>query len=120
MQNNLGKANLPDKDRSHVIYEFVCPEGDCSSSKISYIGLTNCKLSERMRGHRYKGSIFEHYVTAHNKQPAVDELLNSSKILYFCDNHRDLPVFEALFIQKSKPNLNDKTGNFSCLKLNIN
>ena len=119
MNNNLSKIALPDRDRSHVVYEFNCSEGECSSSNNSYIGMTNCSLSERLGAHRYKGSIFEHYRRVHNKSPNVADLINSSKILYFCDNRKNLPVYEALFIKKYKPTLNENTRDFSCLKLNI-
>ena len=119
MQNNLSKSALPDGDRRHVIYEFNCPERACSSSKKSYIGLTNCTLRERLRGHKYKGSIFEHFRRVHNKSPILEDLLDSTKILYFCDNRKDLSVFEALFIKKCKPILNENTRDFTCLKLNI-
>ena len=119
MQNNMSKSALPDGDRSHVIYEFSCPERACSSSKISYIGLTNCTLRERLRGHKYKGSIFEHFRRIHNKSPILEDLLSSTKILYFCDNRKDLSVFEALFIKKWKPTLNENTRDFTCLKLHI-
>ena len=119
MQNNLSMVKLPDKQRSHIVYQFVCSVGDCSSSNNSYIGLTNCSLLERMNGHKYKGSIFEHFRRVHNKSPTVAELVNSSKILYFCDNRRYLPVYEALFIKKLKPNLNENLRDFNCLKLNI-
>ena len=119
MKNNLSKDALSDDSRSHVVYEFVCPVGDCSSSKTSYIGMTNCTLSERMSGHRYKGSIFDHFRRVHNIQPTVEELVNSSKIIYYCDNRKNLPIFEALLIKKYKPSLNENTRDFSCLKLNI-
>ena len=119
MNNNLSKIALPDRDRSHVVYEFNCSEGECSSSNNSYIGMTNCSLSERLGAHRYKGSIFEHYRRVHNKSPNVADLINSSNILYFCDNRKNLPVYEALFIKKCKPTLNENTRDFSCLKLNI-
>ena len=99
MKNNLSNTLLSDNLRSHVVYEFVCPVGVCSSSKTSYIGMTNCTLSERMSGHRYKGAIFDHFRRVHNTQPTVDELVNSSKIIYFCDNRKNLLIFEALLIK---------------------
>ena len=81
--------------------------------------MTNCTLSERMSGHRYKGSIFDHFRRVHNIQPTVEELVYSSKIIYFCDNRKNLPIFEALLIKKYKPSLNENTRDFNCLKLNI-
>ena len=119
MQNNLSKSKLPDRLRSHIVYEFTCSVGECASSNNSYIGMTNCSLLERMGQHKYKGSIFAHYRSVHNISPTIENLIESSKILYFCDNRRYLPVFEALFIKKLKPNLNGNTRDFSCLTLNI-
>ena len=119
MQNNLSKTKLPDRLRSHIVYEFMCSEGECCSLRNSYIGLTNCTLTERMSGHRYKGSIFDHFRCVHDRPPSLNELLNSSKILYFCDKRMHLPVYEALFIKKHRPNLNENTRDFNCLKLNI-
>ena len=119
MQNNLSQSKLPDKLRSHIVYEFTCPVGDCASSNNSYIGMTNCSLMERMVQHKYKGSIFSHFRSVHNMSPSVENLINACKILYFCDNRRHLPVFEALFIKKLKPNLNGNTRDFNCLTLNI-
>ena len=73
-----------------------------------------------MRGHKYSGSIKRHLENIHNiNSPDLDMLLNSTKILYFCDNRRNLPVFEALFIKKFKPTLNENTRDFDCLRLNI-
>ena len=119
MQNNLSKTQLPDRLRSHVVYEFQCVEGDCISSKNSYIGMTNCSLLERMGKHRHSGSILAHYDSVHNSVPTIESLINSTKILYYCDNRRLLPVFEALFIKKYKPNLNVNLRDFRCLNLNI-
>ena len=118
MQNNLSQTQLPDRRRSHVVYEFNCVEGDCVSSKNSYIGMTNCSLLERMGKHRHSGSILAHYKSVHNKVPTIESLINSSKILYYCDNQRFLPVFEALFIKKYEPNLNANLCDFICLNLN--
>ena len=119
MNNNLSKTVHPDKDRSHVVYEFICPEVACSSSKNSYIGMTNCKLSERLGKHRHDGSIRKHFKDVHKKYPTLEVLLNSTKILYFCDDRKYLPVYEALLIKKYKPNLNENVRDFTCLKLNI-
>ena len=120
MQNNMSNTRLSDSDRSYLIYEFTCPERDCSSSKTSYIGLTNRTLRERLAGHKYRGSsIYNHYINVHKRPPDFETLVNSTKILYFCDNRRNLPVFEALFIKKYKPILNENIRDFTCLKLNI-
>ena len=119
MKNNLTSREFENKDRSHIVYEFTCKERACSSINNSYIGLTNCTLGERMKNHRYKGAIFEHYWLQHCIVPEVEKLVDSCKILYFCDDRRFLPVFEALFIRKLKPNLNKNKTDFDCLLLDI-
>ena len=117
-KNNASSQSLPDKDRSHLVYEFRCQEGGCQPLNITYIGLTTCTLKERLTGHRYQGSIFEHYRRVHGRSPEVTKLLNSTKILYTPENPRYLSVYEALHIKKLKPVLNENLD-FRCLKLNI-
>ena len=108
MKNNLSKVTMPDGEKSHLIYEFKCLEGQCLAHNNSYIGMTNCTLKSRLTRHKYQGAIFSHYRTAHGKNPEINELLKSTKILYFCDNPVFLPIIEALFIRKHKPNMNGK------------
>ena len=120
IKNNLTNPNVQHADKSHLIYEFICQERECLSLKNSYIGLTTCTLRDRMKGHRHKGSIFAHYMTNHGQiKPQVENLLSSTKILYHCDKKIDLEIYEALFIRKFKPNLNENVSYFECLKLNI-
>ena len=121
MKNNLSDSGTLAQDRSHLVYEFVCNEGECMSStpKNSYIGLTTTTLKERLSAHRYRGSIFEHYRRVHSRNPQLEKLLESTKILYFSSDKFKLPIFEALHIRKFKPNLNENLLDFRCLKLNI-
>ena len=117
-KNNLSSVRLSDRDRSHIVYEFKCNEGECQSLNNSYIGMTSCTLKERLTGHRYQGSIFEHFRMTHFCNPTVEKLLENTNILYSPDEPRYLAIFEALYIKKLKPNLN-RDHDFSCLKLNI-
>ena len=121
MKNNLSDTGTLVQDRSHLVYEFVCKEGECMSANIknSYIGLTTMTLKERLGAHRYKGAIFDHYRRVHSKNPQIDVLLESTKIIYFCSDRFKLPIFEALHIRKYKPNLNENLLDFTCLKLKI-
>ena len=119
MKNNLSGTTPPHSEKSHIIYEYVCPERECLSLNYSYIGLTTCTLKERLTGHKYKGAIFDHHHRKHACRPALENLLSATKILYYCDNRFDLPIYEALFIRKNKPKLNENVLDFACLKLNI-
>ena len=70
--------------------------------------------------HRNKGSIFAHYFQKHGGQkPEDDKIVKATNILYHCDKKIDLHIFEALFIRKFKPSLNENTSDFTCLSLNI-
>ena len=52
MQNNLSNSKLPDKLRSHIVYEFTCSVGECVSSNNSYIG-------RAIKEKRFKGPGFK-------------------------------------------------------------
>ena len=108
MKNNLGKTAVPDEEKSHLVYEFKCQEGQCSALNNSYIGMTTCTLKNRLSKHRYQGAIFSHFHTVHKKNPDLNTLLKCTKILYLCNHPIILPIIEALFIRKSKPNMNGK------------
>ena len=108
MQNMLTKSQVPDSERSHLVYEFKCQEGRCSALNNSYIGMTSCTLKSRLSKHKYQGAIFSHFYTTHGKNPDVDTLLRCTTILYSCDHPILLPIMEALFIRKNKPNMNGK------------
>ena len=92
MQNNLSKMRVPDSERSHLLYEFQCQEGQCSALNNSYIGMTACTLKSRLSRHRYQGAIFSHFHTAHKKNPDINTLLSFTKILYSCDHPILLPI----------------------------
>ena len=119
IRNNFTKGITPNHQKSHLVYQYVCNLGECKSLNNTYIGLTNCTLEDRLKQHRYKGSIFSHLVTVHGCRPEIDNLLRSTKILYMCDDRRKLPIYEALHIRKLKPTLNENLNNFECLSLDI-
>ena len=118
-KNNLAQKQIPSNERSHLVYEFKCQEGECITLNNSYIGMTHCKLRERFEYHKNRGSIFAHFHQAHNRNPTLDELLASTKVIYVPDNPLRVDVFEALFIRERKPELNENKRNFACLKLEI-
>ena len=108
MKNNLCSLPMSNGEKSHLIYEFRCQEGQCAALNNSYIGMTNCTLKNRLTRHKYQGAIFSHFRVEHAKNPDVETLLNFTEIIYFCDHPVLLPIIEALFIRKNKPNLNCK------------
>ena len=120
IKNNLSNSSVPHADKSHLVYEFTCPERECQSLNQSYIGLTSCTIRERFINHRNKGSIFAHYFKKHGGQkPDIDRMVAATKVLYHCENRNNLHIFEALFIRKFRPTLNENTSDFTCLSLNI-
>ena len=121
MKNNLSAPDLPRENCSHIVYEFVCNEGECISQtpKNSYIGLTSMTLRDRMSAHRYQGSIFEHFRLKHGANPNLENLLSNTSILYRENDSFQLHIYEALHIMKLLPSLNNNKSNFDCLKLNI-
>ena len=76
-------------------------------------------LKDRLKAHRYAGSIFAHFIGAHDRRPTLDELIRSTKIIYRETDPYQLEVFEALHIRKFKPSLNENLNDFLCLKLKI-
>ena len=116
MKNNLSRTSVPDEAKSHLVYEFKCQEGQCLALNNSYIGMTTCTLKARMSKHKYQGSIFSHFHSVHKKNPDLNNLLKCTKILCFCNHTILLPIIEALFTRKNKPNLNGKNEH---LGLNI-
>ena len=121
IKNNISACNVPKNEKSHVVYKFTCNLGECSSlqNENSYIGLTTMTVKKRMSAHRYQGSIFKHCRNKHGVSPNIDNLLESSEILYHEGDQFQLHVYEALHIRKFRPPLNENNDDFTCLKLNI-
>ena len=120
MKNNLTNISVNHADKSHLVYKFDCPERECQSLKQTYTGPTSCTLRERFVHHRNRGSIFAHYFHQHGgNKPEINSLLAATKILYHCEKTSDLHIYEALFIRKFRPNLNENVSDFNCLKLKI-
>ena len=108
MKNNLSKTPVPDGDKSHLVYEFKCQEGQCSALNNSYIGMTTLTLRGRLARHMHQGAILSHFHSAHKKKPDIDTVLKFTRVLYLCNHPILLPIIKALFIRKNKPNMNGK------------
>ena len=97
------------EERTNIVYKFKCPERDCESSEVSYIGLTRTTLWRRLQNHRSQGAIFQHYTEKHNKRPGVEEMLESTNIIGQETTTRRLMIAEAVSIKLQKPTLNIQT-----------
>ena len=80
-------------DGHHVVYQFSCPESDCTST---YIGYTTNRLSDRAYQHRFKPSkIQKHYQSEHGIS-TINNIHPHFKILYSSNEVQKLKIAEAL------------------------
>ena len=101
-------------DNHHVVYQFNCPESDCTST---YIGYTTNRLSYRACQHRYSPSkIFEHFNTAHG-QSTISNISKHFTILYGSCEVQKLKIAEAFYIKTRRPDINIK---FNVLSVRLN
>lgn len=106
---NLFIKNNPHRptkgDTSHVVYKYICPKEECQPS-ISYVGYTECTLTDRLRNHTQQGSILAHNQQAHSIKMKTQELLQHTIIERKFTEKEDLIIAEALIIKEQKPTLN--------------
>ena len=104
IQNNLTKPKKG--ERSHVVYMYTCPEEECKPSKSTYVGYTECSLSDRLRNHAQHGSIALHNSQEHRIKIKTQEILDNTEIIRHFPTKEDLIIAEALSIKESNPTLN--------------
>ena len=118
MKNNL----LQDPSllkKTNVVYQFSCPEEGCKLlPNSSYIGVTTTSLSRRLTMHAREGSIRKHMTQTHNKPPTRQDLVENTKILKHCSNHKKLHIFEKVYISQHTPLINIQTDTLGSLQLN--
>lgn len=105
MKNNI-KPRRQHADETDVVYHFICPAVACQRRKADYIGLTTATIRQRMQGHIYNGAIKEHYQTAHNRKPNIDELITNTNIIHRIQAKQRLVIAEAVSIALKRPSLN--------------
>jgi len=88
-----------------VVYEYCCPKEECQPST-SYVGYTECTLSERIRNHTQNGSIQQHSRENHNIKLTSQDILNSTNILRKFQTKIELTIAEALYIKLINPTIN--------------
>ena len=116
--NFLLKNNTTPKptafQRSHVIYQFCCPEEDCTPPS-NYIGMTSTKLTRRLTCHLQQGAPKTHMNAYHN-DTLTRRMLEEKTIII--DSHPDLRrlrILEALYIKEKNPKLNNQREDLQTL-----
>ena len=100
-------------ERSHVVYQFNCPQDSCNAA---YIGYTTNSLRTRSMQRRYSSSsIHSHFRIDHQTSPPKldDNWRNSFTIVHSYNNKIDLLIAEALTIKSVLPYINCKYNEMS-------
>jgi hypothetical protein len=109
---NAPSSNNEIGNSSCVVYQFSCPEVECSINKQTYIGYTTNMLKDRLQQHYYKGAIRCHGQDDHDKRFNKKEIIDHTIILKKDLNSNNLKILEALFIKEKRPKINLKDEGF--------
>ena len=101
------RSRCLDRDRSRVVYRFLCPEPACNAA---YIGYTTQTLITRAKQHRYReSSIFKHFDCEHKKAvPHISDFISNFSIAYSSHEKIKLKIVEAIMIKTERPFINVK------------
>ena len=101
------RSKCLERERSRVVYRFVCPEPACNAA---YIGYTTQTLINRAKQHRNReSSIFKHFDSDHKiSVPHINELISHFSIIYSSNEKIKLKIVEAIFIKSERPLINVK------------
>ena len=114
--NNLAAKKVRTLAKTHLIYQFSCPHGECTrlnGKSSDYIGYTSCTLSRRLSFHLQNGSIKEHYASVHQSKITRTEIVENTTIRYFERDLTRLRILEALIIKQEVPIINSQDTGFS-------
>ena len=101
---NNPSPTTPILKRRNVVYQFICPNAECTAS---YIGKTTMTLSKRISCHALEGNIFTHFRDSHGSPPpSREDFVKTFEIVDQEANPRKLSILEALHIAKQKPSIN--------------
>ena len=78
----------------------------CKSPSKNYIGHTTTTIRRRLQAHRNQGPTHQHFVDAHDRKPALQELIDNTEIIHKESNYGRLLITEAVSITLQKPSLN--------------
>ena len=87
------------------MYNITCQQGHCNCIQ-SYIGRTSTTLKCRLQSHKNNGAILDHFISVHDQKPALQTLIDHTKIEYMESRFRRLQIVEAVFIHTKQPSIN--------------
>ena len=90
---------------TNVIYNFKCQQGHCNGTQ-SLTGRTSTTLKCRLQSHKNNGAILNHFISVHDKKPALKTLIDCTKIEHMESRFRRLQIAEAVFIYTRQPTIN--------------
>ena len=93
---NNPTSKTPPMQKSHVIYEYTCPNEMCQSHK--YIGMTKTRLTRRLTMHLQFGPVKQHYTQMHNKELTRQDLEEGTAILDVEGDPRRLQLLLLLLL----------------------
>ena len=106
---NRPKINRHPLQRSHLVYEYTCKQGNCAALQESYIGMTTTKLTRRLTLHLSNGAIKQHLNEKH-QAPLTRQLLEANtSIIQTQQDPKRLKILEAIIIQQNNPSMNCQT-----------
>ena len=105
LKNNPA-SQPPELQRSHLVYEYTCKQGNCEALPSSYIGMTTTKLSRRLTLHLNDGAPKKHTREVHGTSLTREMLVEGTTILQQEKNAQRLQILEALLIKDLRPTLN--------------
>ena len=81
-----------------MVYNYTCKESTCNGA--AYIGYITCTLPVRFYSHMEHGSIQKHNKDRHCAKLFIQELLESTKVMYRNQCTSDLKIAKALLIKQ--------------------
>ena len=99
LTKNNQSPPLDDLQKTNLVYELNCKNGDCEHHGTSYTGVTQTTLSRRLTVHKAQGAPRDHLFHQHNLHITRDALVNNTKIILTENDTNRLLISEALMIQ---------------------
>lgn len=109
--SNQPRRPVTEANVSNVVYQFKCPEVECSIDN-TYIGYTTQTLKKRMEQHYYSGAIRLHGQDDHDRRFSKKEILENTAWLKKDTCASNLRILESIMIKKFKPSINRKDEGF--------
>ena len=105
---NSPKIDVPELQRSHLVYQYTCTTGNCAALPSRYIGMTTTKLSRRLTLHLSNGAPKKHAENVHQLHLTREMMVQGTEILQYNSDHHRLQILEALIIKDRNPCINSQ------------